>query len=95
VDGMVNPGERLLNAVTYNKPKMLTGLGQNGMWWVQGLTSPLAWTPTTTGGKSGPNPSGCSDGTREARRSPMRVGHRKSAQWNGGHRTLEKAKAGL
>ena len=28
--GMVNTGELLLNVVTSGKPKMLTGLGQNG-----------------------------------------------------------------
>ena len=30
MDGMVNTGELLLNVVTSSKPKMLTGLGQNG-----------------------------------------------------------------
>jgi hypothetical protein len=29
---MVNPGEVLLKAVTTNKPKMLSGLDQKGMW---------------------------------------------------------------
>ena len=28
--GMVNTGELLINVVTSGKPKMLTGLGQNG-----------------------------------------------------------------
>ena len=30
--GVVNPGESLKSAVTYDKPKMLIGLNQNGMW---------------------------------------------------------------
>jgi hypothetical protein len=30
-DGMANRSEPLLNVVTTNKPKMLTGLYQNGM----------------------------------------------------------------
>jgi hypothetical protein len=29
---MVNPGEVLIKAVTRDKPKMLTGLNQNGTW---------------------------------------------------------------
>ena len=58
---MVNLGERLINVVTYDKPKMLTGLSQKGMWWVPGFTSTRSWTRNTTGGKSGPHPSGCRD----------------------------------
>jgi hypothetical protein len=30
--GMVNIRESLINVVMINKPKMLTGLNQNGMW---------------------------------------------------------------
>ena len=30
MDGMVNPGELLINVVTSSKPKMLRGLGQKG-----------------------------------------------------------------
>ena len=40
---MVNPGEVLLKAVTKDKPKMLTGLDQNGMWSGTGAqSSPVA-----------------------------------------------------
>ena len=35
---MVNPGEASLNVVIKDKPKMLTGLGQKGMW--SGLEAP-------------------------------------------------------
>jgi hypothetical protein len=30
MDGMANPGERSINIVTENKPKVLAGLSQNG-----------------------------------------------------------------
>jgi hypothetical protein len=30
MDGMANPGERLINIVTENKPKVLPGLSQKG-----------------------------------------------------------------
>ena len=32
MSGMVNTCESLINVVTENKPKMLTGLDQNGTW---------------------------------------------------------------
>ena len=37
---MVNICESLINVVTSNKPKMLTGLNQNGMW--SGLDAALS-----------------------------------------------------
>jgi hypothetical protein len=41
--GWVNPGEAVLNVVTNNKPKMLSGLDQNGAWSGPGVaTSPGA-----------------------------------------------------
>jgi hypothetical protein len=67
---MVNPGERLINVVTDDQPKRLTGLSQQGMGWVPGFTSPRSGTLHTTGGKSGPHPCGGRDGTRSARRPP-------------------------
>jgi hypothetical protein len=36
-DGTINTREPLINAVTDNKPKMLTGLNQKGTWLVQKL----------------------------------------------------------
>jgi hypothetical protein len=40
---MVNPGEVLLKAVRIDKPKMLSGLNQNGTWSGTGAqTSPVA-----------------------------------------------------
>src|SRR5499426_2606422 len=38
MDGMANPGERSINIVTENKPKVLAGLSQNGT--VAGTRSP-------------------------------------------------------
>src|SRR5262245_10814574 len=38
--GQVNPGEVLIRAVTRNKPKMLSGLNQNGTW--SGAGAPLS-----------------------------------------------------
>ena len=53
---MANLGERSVNIVTENKPKMLQGLGQQALSWVQGLSTTLSWTPNTTGGQRAPNP---------------------------------------
>jgi len=59
MDGRANPGERLINIVTENKPKMLLGLSQNGT--VAGTrTLPfLVMGIHATGGQSAPNPSAC------------------------------------
>jgi hypothetical protein len=52
-----------INVVKFDKPKMLIGLNQNGMWSGIGVpTSPSA-DETTTGEQAGPNPSGCIRGT--------------------------------
>ena len=37
LDGMVNPGEPLINAVMYSKPKRLRGLDQKGRWSSPGI----------------------------------------------------------
>src|SRR5215467_5720107 len=41
---MVNRGERLINVVRVNKPKMLTGLSQKALRWVEELPFLLSWT---------------------------------------------------
>ena len=53
---MANPGERLINIVTDNKPKVLEGLSQKGT--VAGTRTPLFLVMDTnaTGGHSAPNP---------------------------------------
>jgi hypothetical protein len=43
MDGMVNRGELLINVVTSNKPKTLTGLNPNGKWAGLGVF----WFPNT------------------------------------------------
>jgi hypothetical protein len=56
MDGMANPGERSINIVTENKPKVLEGLSQNGT--VAGTRSPrfLVMGSNATGGQSAPTP---------------------------------------
>ena len=56
MDGRANPGERLINIVKENKPKMLLGLSQKGT--VAGTrTLPfLVMGINATGGQSAPNP---------------------------------------
>src|SRR5215467_13308035 len=41
---MVNRGERLINVVRVNKPKMLTGLSQKALRWVEEVPFLLSWT---------------------------------------------------
>jgi hypothetical protein len=50
VSGMVNTGERLINVVTGNKPKMLTGLSQKAPWRAEAILRALSWTSNATGG---------------------------------------------
>ena len=59
MDGRANPGERLINTVTHNKPKMLEGLSQKGD--VAGTRTPvfLVMGINATGGQSAPNPFVC------------------------------------
>lgn len=55
---MANIGERAINIVTENKPKVLSGLSQNGT--VAGtriLPFLVMGTPHATGGQSAPTPS--------------------------------------
>ena len=56
MDGMANPGERSINIVTENKPKVLTGLSQKGT--VAGTRTPLFLVMglNATGGQSSPTP---------------------------------------
>jgi hypothetical protein len=56
MDGMVNTCELLINVVKKDKPKMLKGLSQKALEWVQGLSTTLSWTANTTGGQRAPNP---------------------------------------
>ena len=58
MDGMVNTRERSINVVTTGKPKMLTGLSQKALEWVQGLENTLSWTRHAPGGERAPHPFG-------------------------------------
>ena len=66
--GRVNPGEPLVNVVMKSKPKVLTGLDQNGAGPVQGLATPLP-QPSRSPAKrrNPPHPSG----TRAERGNPV------------------------
>lgn len=50
LNGMVSVGKCSINVVIANKPKMLIGLCQKAMWWVQGFPTTLSWAKHTTGG---------------------------------------------
>jgi hypothetical protein len=57
VDGMANSGELLINVVRTSKPKMLTGLDQNGTW-PGARASPFPCRRCrATGGEAEPKPS--------------------------------------
>ena len=53
---MANPGERLINIVTANKPKVLEGLGQKGTVAGTRIFPFLVMGSNATGGQSAPNP---------------------------------------
>ena len=59
MDGRANPGERLINIVKEDKPKVLEGLSQNGD--VAGTRTPpfLVMGIHATGGQSAPHPFVC------------------------------------
>lgn len=50
LNGMVSVCECSINVVIVNKPKMLIGLRQKALWWVQGFPTTLSWAKHTTGG---------------------------------------------
>jgi hypothetical protein len=47
---MVNIRKCLINVVTGNKPKMLSGLSQKAPWRVEAILEALSWTFNATGG---------------------------------------------
>src|SRR2546428_13014816 len=57
MEGMVNTCEPSLNVVMSTKPKILIGLSQKALEWVQGLDNTLSWTRNAPGGERAPNPS--------------------------------------
>jgi hypothetical protein len=59
MDGMANPGERSINIVRENKPKVLEGLGQKGTVAGTRILPLLVMGNNATGGQSAPNPFVC------------------------------------
>ena len=57
MEGMVNACELSINVVMSSKPKMLLGLSQKALEWVQSLDNTLSWTANAPGGQRAPNPS--------------------------------------
>jgi hypothetical protein len=93
---MANPGERSINIVTENKPKVLKGLSQNGT--VAGTRTPpfLVMGNNATGGQSAPTPfvvTATEHGNPV--RCPRGKAHRKARRWTCGTRRMEEAKATL
>jgi hypothetical protein len=58
MEGMVHTCERSLNVVMSTKPKMLPGLSQKALEWVQGLDHTRSWTHHAPGGERAPHPFG-------------------------------------
>jgi hypothetical protein len=56
MDGMANPGERSINIVRENKPKVLEGLGQKGTVAGTRIFPFLVMGSNATGGQSAPTP---------------------------------------
>jgi hypothetical protein len=91
---MANPGERSINIVTENKPKVLLGLSQKGT--VAGTRSLpfLVMGNNATGGQSAPNPSIVTETEHDNPvRHPEGKANRKGSPWTCGHGRMEKAKA--
>ena len=59
MDGMANPGERSINIVTENKPKVLEGLSQKGTVAGTRILPFLVMGSNATGGQSAPTPFVC------------------------------------
>jgi hypothetical protein len=92
---MANPGERSINIVTENKPKVLAGLSQNGT--VAGTRSPrfLVMGSNATGGQSAPTPFVVTEAEHgNPVRFPLRGKvSRKASRRACGHRRMEEANA--
>ena len=87
--------EILINVVTANKPKMLTGLPKGNGVSTGGPRSPVV-NSKAPAERDGPNPLWHGNETWEAHISPS-IGKatRKGSRWRCGYRNVEKAKAPL
>ena len=96
LNGMVNLGELLINVVNGNKPKMLTGLNQNGKWSGLRVTSSL----NVDVAPPAKRPDLTRSGIYAERGKPViflfeRKASRKASRWGGGYGITEKANAVL
>ena len=91
---MANPGERSINIVRANKPKVLEGLSQKGT--VAGTRIPpfLVMGSNATGGQSAPTPCVVTE-TEHGNpvRLPQGKANRKVSRQACGHGRMEEAKA--
>ena len=94
MDGMANPGERSINIVIDNKPKVLAGLSQKGT--VAGTRTPrfLVMGNNATGGQSAPTPFVVTE-TEHGNpvRLPQGKANRKGSRQACGYGRMEEAKA--
>lgn len=93
---MANPGERSINIVTENKPKVLEGLGQKGTVAGTRISPLLVMGNNAAGGQSAPNPFLV---TETEHGNPVRLprgkASRKASRQACGQRRMEEAKATL
>jgi hypothetical protein len=94
MDGMANPGERSINIVTENKPKVLEGLGQTGTVAGTRIFPFLVMGNNATGGQSAPTPFVVTE-TEHGNpvRLPQGKANRKVSRQTCGQRRMEEANA--
>ena len=93
---MANPGERSINIVKANKPKVLAGLGQKGTGAGTRTFPFLVMGNNATGGQSAPTPFVVTE-TEHGNPVclPQGKASRKASRKACGHRRMEEAKATL
>jgi hypothetical protein len=93
---MANPGERSINIVIENKPKVLEGLGQKGTVAGTRILPFLVMGSNATGGQSAPTPFAV---TETEHGNPVRLppgkANRKGSRQACGQRRMEEANATL
>jgi hypothetical protein len=95
MDGRANPGERVINIVTDNQPKVLEGLGQKGTGAGTRIFPFLVMGSNATGGQSAPTPCVVTEAEHgNPVRFPLRGQvSRKASRRAGGQRRMEEANA--
>ena len=94
MDGRANPGERSINIVTKNKPKVLEGLSQKGTVAGTRILPLLVMGSNATGGQSAPTPFVVTE-TEHGNpvRLPQGKANRKGSRQACGYGRMEEAKA--